>query len=102
MHLDPLDQCSVIIELVDKMRVGAQLWFGGNALSIWENITEFTPKMMLPAQATWAKCFRRAFESNERWQTGEVAIVWETLEDRLLFQANYDAHSSALFAAPAY
>lgn len=106
MHLEPNDQCNVVAELVGKVRVGGQLWFGWNDPGINQNDTELEALLeddaRTPTHDVWRQCFTKAARSNERWASGDIAVAWETQEEALLFPDDNQAVSVYLYYPPAY
>jgi len=106
MHLQPDDQCAVVTELVGKVRVGGKLWFGWNDAGIYQNQTELQALLDDEERNTkhdvWHRCFSEASKQHPRWASGEIAVIWETVEEALLFPDDMNAIGIYLYYPPAY
>lgn len=100
-HLEPRDQCAVIVELVGKMRLGGRLWFGWNAPNIAEpEVVHGKPEAK--PEEFWSTCFQEAAASLPRWASGEIVALWATELEADLFPDDITYHSTYLFWPPAY
>lgn len=106
LHLAPADQCDIVTELVGKVRIGGRLWFGWNDPSIYYNETEIQELEQdgrARAHDTWSRCFEAAARgAKSRWASGEVVVVWETVEEQFLFPEDMSAIGIYLYTPPAY
>lgn len=107
MHLEPEDQCDVVIDLVSKVRIGGQLWFGWNDPGIHLNETELDALMKDASSSStndafWRRCFVDAAANDERWARGDIAVSWHTVEERMLFPDDMVAIGIYLYYPPAY
>jgi len=101
-HLDPIDQCDVLGDLIGKLRVGGHAWFGWNAPGIWHNNTALEKQWMLPMDMAWTLCFDRMSRDHPRWRASELRVAWETIEEAFLFPAEFSASETYLYWYPAY
>merc|ERR1712187_932022 len=76
-HLQPDDQCDVVVELIGKVRVGGKLWFGWNTPNI-NNLDVVMNRPESDRVEFWNSCFSAAMQRHSRWVSGEVAVTWET------------------------
>mmetsp|Transcript_100432 Transcript_100432/g.323804 ORF Transcript_100432/g.323804 Transcript_100432/m.323804 type:complete len:270 (-) Transcript_100432:226-1035(-) len=100
-HLEPADQCQVVAELVGKLRLGGRIWFGWNAPNIVEDEVLWA-KPEYDREKFWNSCFENAVQDLPRWQSGEVAAVWDTELEANMFPDDMSRHESYLFWPPAY